>query len=503
MAYGNEPGGNHHKDYLGKWVDHFRNLDDRRLYTGGSGWPEIPENEFHVSPKPRIQRWGEGLKSRINALPPETVTDYRGYVSERNVPVISHEIGQWCVYPNFDEIAKYRGYLKPKNFEIFRETLEMNHMLDQARDFLLASGKLQALCYKEDIESALRTPGMGGFQLLDLHDFPGQGTALVGILDPFWEEKGYIRPEEFRRFCDTTVLLARIDKRVFTNDEIFEADLEIAHFGSRALLNARFFWRVISEEGREVGNGFGKSVDIFLGNGIELGSIRLPLAGFEAPRRYRLEVGIENTSFENDWDFWVYPPSVDIKIPPELEVLTELDSDAIELLNEGGIVMWLVPPDQVSGDQTGTVATGFSSIFWNTSWTRRQAPHTLGILCDPKHPALSRFPTEFHSNWQWWYLVSQSQAMILDQFPKELRPIIQMIDDWFTNRRLGMAFEVRVGEGKLLVCSIDLMKGIQENPVARQMLHSLCSYMISDEFSPETNVDPSVLRELAVLEQVH
>ena len=126
--------------------------------------------------------------------------------------MISHEIGQWCVYPNFDEIAKYTGYLKPKNFEIFRDTLAAHDMADQARDFLLASGKLQTLCYKEDIESALRTPGMGGFQLLDLHDFPGQGTALVGVLDPFWDSKGYVTAEEYRRFSGQTVPLARLDQ---------------------------------------------------------------------------------------------------------------------------------------------------------------------------------------------------------------------------------------------------------------------------------------------------
>ena len=132
---------------------------------------------------------GAGLSSRINAKPPETVSDYTESISKFDVPVISHEIGQWCVYPNFNEMKKYTGVLKPRNFEIFRETLEENQMLDQANDFLVASGKLQTLCYKEDIESALRTPGFGGFQLLDLHDFPGQGTALIGVLDPFWEEK--------------------------------------------------------------------------------------------------------------------------------------------------------------------------------------------------------------------------------------------------------------------------------------------------------------------------
>ena len=148
----------------------------------------IPENDFHVTHQgTRIQGWGEGLSSRINSKPPETITDYRAALEEYpNQPTISHEIGQWCVYPDFDEIQKYTGVLKAKNFEVFRDFLQQSGMPEKAREFLMASGKLQTLCYKEDIEAALRTPDFGGFQLLDLHDFPGQGTALVGVLDPFW-----------------------------------------------------------------------------------------------------------------------------------------------------------------------------------------------------------------------------------------------------------------------------------------------------------------------------
>ena len=164
MPYGNEPGGENATAYLRKWVAHYKALDSRRLWTSGSGWPQIAENQFHVTPDPRIQHWGAGLNSRINAQPPETQTDYRDYIQKRTVPVISHEIGEWCVYPNFDEMPKYKGYLKPKNFEIFRDSLRARGMGSLAHQFLLASGKLQTLCYKEDIESALRTPGMGGLR---------------------------------------------------------------------------------------------------------------------------------------------------------------------------------------------------------------------------------------------------------------------------------------------------------------------------------------------------
>src|SRR5690606_26565649 len=142
-----------HEEFLGQWVAHWRKRDPRRLYTSGAGWPVLPENDYHNIPQPRVQHWGEGIQSRINSRPPETRTDYSDFVARLQKPIISHEIGQWCVYPNFAEIEKYTGSLKPKNFEIFRDFLNANHMGDQAHDFLMASGKLQVLCYKEDIEA--------------------------------------------------------------------------------------------------------------------------------------------------------------------------------------------------------------------------------------------------------------------------------------------------------------------------------------------------------------
>ncbi len=510
LLAGNEPGGARHAEYLRRWVPHFRALDPRRLYSGGAGWPQIPENQFHVTPDPRIQAWGAGLKSRLNARPPETVTDYRDYVAARAVPVVSHEIGQWCVYPNFAERRKYTGYLKPRNLEIFRDTLRAGGMLGQARDFLYASGRLQTLGYKEEIESALRTPGLGGFQLLDLHDFPGQGTALVGVLDAFWEPKGYVSAPEFRRFCGPTVPLARLPKRVFTTDETLTADLEVAHFGPAPLAEVAPVYQLRGDDGRAYHPGRLTPRTVPLGNGLRLGRIALDLHRLPAPARYRLVVGLETTPgtgagpghaagphFENDWDVWVYPPEVPTEVPPGVTVVRELDASAAAALAAGGRVLWLVPPARAAPDpRRGPVALGFSSIFWNTAWTGRQAPHTLGILCDPRHPLLAGFPTDAHSNWQWWYLVTRAGAMILDELPRGLRPVVQVIDDWFTNRRLGLVFEARVGPGRLLVCSVDLESDLAADPVRRQFRRSLLDYLAGPQFRPRTPVTLDQLRRL-------
>jgi GH18 family chitinase len=497
LSYGNEPAGRD-GEYLGRWVEHFRARDPRRLYTSASGWPQIPENQFHVSPEPRIQAWGAGLASRVNAKAPETRTDYRDYVRARAVPVISHEVGQWCAYPNLAERAKYTGYLKAKNFDIFADTLAAHGMADQESAFLRASGKLQALLYKEDIESALRTPGMGGFELLDLHDFPGQGTALVGVLDAFWDPKGYVTADEFRRFAGPTVPLARLDRRVFTTGEALEADLELAHFGPAPLVGARPAWRLVGEDGRIVARGRLPARDVPIDNGVSLGRVSVKLGGVPAPRMYRLVVGLEGAPIENDWNIWVYPSRVDTAVPAGVVLTSTLDAATEAWLRDGGRVVLLVPPERVRGDALGRVELGFSSIFWNTAWTRRQPPHTLGVLLDPRHPALAAFPTEGHSDWQWWYLVSRAGAMILDGLPRELRPTVQVIDDWFINRRLGLVFEARVGKGRLLVTSFDLERELEQNPVARQMRHSLLRYAASDLFAPTVEVSADAVRALAM-----
>jgi hypothetical protein len=403
------------------------------------------------------------------------------------MPYVSHEIGQWCVYPNFKEIKKYTGVLKPKNFEIFKTSLEKNHLGHLADSFLLASGKLQALCYKADIEAALRTPGMAGFQLLDLHDFPGQGTALVGVLDPFWEEKGYISPEEYSRFCNQTVPLARLQKRIFYSDEILEAEVEIAHFGDNPLREVTVLWSLTDQSGMAKASGTFDHEIIPLGNGIKLGKISTPFK--EIKKAQKLVLSVYVGGFANSWDVWVYPKIKD-EMPgfEKIKVVRNMSKDVIKFIEKGGAVLLTPRQGNLKTEKGGDIGIGFSSIFWNTAWTRGQKPHTLGILCDPKHPALDAFPTEYHSNWQWWDGMSHANAIILDVFSDKLKPIVRVIDDWFTNRDLGLIFEVKIGSGKLLISGIDLLTDHQKRPEAQQLLLSLKQYMASDHFDPQVEV---------------
>lgn len=483
FAYGNEPGGKGKGDYLPEWVRYWKKTDSRRLHTAAAGWPMLADNQYQNSPRPRLQSFSAGLRSKINSLPPEMRTDYTEFVNRFECPVVTHEMGQWCVYPDFNEIPKYKGYLKAKNFEMFQEFLEEKHMLDQARDFQMASGALQVLCYKADIEAALRTPDLGGFQLLDLHDFPGQGTALVGILDAFWDSKPYVSAKEYRRFCSETVPLAKMDKMAWTTDETFSADIEVAHFAEAPLDNARSTWSLSDTSGKIVASGKFPARDISLGNGISLGRVDFPLNGIKAPQKLNLEVTLPGTTAANDWDFWVYPAK--LKSLPENNILitSELDAKAKKALANGKTVWLALKPEQIKTD----AQIGFTTIFWNTAWTNHRPPHSMGILCDPNHPAFLGFPTESHSNWQWWHIVSHSAMMNLDAFPADLKPVIQVVPDWHKPEHLALAFEAKVGKGKLFVTSIDLESDLDANIVARQMRNSFLNYL-SSKFNPKTEL---------------
>lgn len=492
MAYGNEPAGKHSNDYLTRFVSDWKELDSRRLYTSAAGWPNLPVNDFLSDANPRIQQWGAGVKSIINAQAPSTTYDWREYTGKFTQPFVSHEIGQWCVYPNFHEMQKYTGVYKARNFEIFQESLKENGLIHLADSFLLASGKLQTLCYKADIEAALRTPDFGGFQLLGLNDFPGQGTALVGTLDVFWEEKGYVTAEEYSRFCNSLVPLARIPKLVLENNETFTATVEVANF-HRPLTHPKASWTIRDTSGRTLSQGNFDVARLDIGNCLPIGNISFNLSDIHKASQLELEVTVDGHS--NDWNFWVYPSQK--QVWDEALLLTDtLDQKAIDCLEAGGKVLLSLKKGSLSKTMGGEVAVGFSSIFWNTAWTNGQAPHTLGILCNPAHPALRDFPTDYYSNYQWWDAMSHSDAIHLSKLSKDIRPLVRVIDDWVTNRSLGLLFEVKVGHGKLLVSGIDFHQDMDRRPAARQLLYSLKQYMLSDAFQPTVSLQPENILKL-------
>jgi hypothetical protein len=484
FAYGNEPRGRY-VQYLDKWCIYWKNKDKRRLYTGastGGSWQIIPESEFLVRARPRGLNWKNSVDFSF---------DYRNNLENQTVPYVTHEMGQWCVFPNFKEIAKYKGPLKAKNFELFQEDLTDKNMGNQAQDFLMASGKLQNLCYKAEIEAALRTPGLAGFQLLSLNDYSGQGTALVGLLDAFWDDKGYVTANEFDKFCNTVVPLARMPKFTYKNSESFKTELEIANFSNQTISNPKSGWKITNSAGQIIAEGALDSKEIPIGNCFKIGSIEVPLSTINKAERLQLEVTVEN--YSNNWNFWVYPDLPAIQIPANIHIAERLDSAAIEMLNKGGKVLILGAGKIENGKD---VVQQFTPVFWNTSWFKMRPPHTTGILVQEKHPVFKNFPTEYHSNFQWFEIVNKQQVMNLDNFPADFKPIVQPIDTWFINRKLGLLFEANVGKGKVMVCSSDLTSKPDERIVAKELLKSIITYMDSEQFSPEYSIDMNILSDL-------
>lgn len=489
MSYGNEPHGKNHAEYLKKFVSYWKARDARFLYTTASGWPVVPESDWHSMQAPRIQGWGQGTKSIINASRPNSVYNWDKKINKEK-PTISHEIGQWCVYPDLTERAKYTGVFKAKNFDIFEDRLKDNSLLNLADSFILASGKLQVLCYKADIEAALRTKGFGGFQLLDLHDFPGQGTSLVGVLNPFWESKGYVTPQEYSEFCNQVVPLALMDKFVFKSGETLNAIVKIAQY-SKTDMTAPVIWKITSNsDGKLVADGFFKSGNIPTGTLTEIGNISHKI-NVDTPQQWTLE--IEVGGYRNRWSLWAYP---DTKTPKGEVMISSVMNDSVEAyLNNGGKVLLTPKLGTIRNEGSDSVAVGFSSIFWNTLWTNGQAPHTLGILCNPKHPALSLFPTEYHSNYQWWDAMSHCNALPLYKLGNP-EPIVRIIDDWFKARSLGLIVELKVGQGSLMLCGVDLLANSEKRLEAVQLTNSLLNYMKSSAFNPKSTATVEQVKSL-------
>jgi hypothetical protein len=472
MAYGNEPSGKQ-VDYLTKFVDYWKANDPRRLYTGaavGGSWPVIPNNEYMDRAGARGLAWNQR---------PESYTDYSKQIAQFNVPFVAHEMGQYCAFPDFKEIEKYTGIYKAKNFELFKEDLKDHGMADEAEKFLMASGKLQALCYKHEIEKAMRTPGYSGFQLLSLNDYPGQGTALVGVLNAFWDSKGYITAKQFARFCNATVPLIRTEKFVYQNNETLKAQVELFNYSKP--MTTTLNWKLTDAQHKVISQGVLDKKSYVIGNCQQAGAISEPLSKIKSPEKLNLEIAVPNTQYINDWDFWVYPATLPA-VQTDVYYTTSLDDKAKAVLNNGGKVFLNASGKVIKGKE---IIQSFTPVFWNTSWFKMRPPHTLGFVCDPKHPAFNDFPTSSYSEIQWWDILSNAQVMHLEDFPAAFRPIIQPIDTWFMNRRLALLFEAKVGKGSLMVSSADLSPTTgDDRPAAKQLYYSILKYMSSPQFKP-------------------
>ena len=515
FGLGNEMSG---EEGLAMLIQTFKKEDNRHIYASGSNnylgfkGKQADEDYFTTC---RVGREDDKLFNTharasfsfadaydggyLNHTYPNSEMDFSSANALCDVPIISHETGQFQVYPNYEEIKKYTGVLKPRNFEIFKKRLEEAGMIDQAHDFMMASGKWSALLYRADIEMNLRTPEWGGFQLLDLQDYPGQGSAYVGILDAFMESKGLIAPEEWRHFCSEVVPLFCTEKFCWTNDEALTGEVEIANYSESDLNSKQLSWTLTDSKQQVLDKGV-LPLQVKQGELAKVGTLKPAIASVRKAEKVTLALSIDGTPYRNDYSLWIYP-AADKEVAPSEDICVTDDLDAhLKYLTEGGKVLWFPSKDKHKDQTVGGL---FQTDYWNyrmfrticENLDRPVSPGTLGILTDPGHPALADFPTEFHTNWQWFPIIKQSYPMILDRLSDDYRPIVQVIDNVERNHKLGLLFEFKVGNGKLLVCMSDL-KAVQDKPEARQFYRSILEYMESSAFAPSYSLSAKDLQDL-------
>jgi len=479
-------------NFLNAFVDRLKIKDSRHLYTntsytfekGHGAWPERNDDYFITQTTKKGWVRGQGV---FDSEPPVFNKDYSASVDSIPVPLITHEIGQYAVYPNINEIDKYTGVLDPLNFKAVKADLIKKRLISKANDYLMASGKLAAILYKEEIERAMKTNGISGFQLLDLHDFPGQGTALVGLLDAFWDSKGLISAENFRQFCSPVVPLIRYKKATYTTDETFEASIEILNNGGSALSGKTANWKIVDKSTTVLADGKFVVPTVLIGNRVVVGNISEKLAKISIAGSYSVKVEIDGTNYKNDWQIWVYPAK--LEIPAGDVVITASRLEALNALGEGKKVLFSPKISEING-----LEGKFVQVFWSPVHFPNQAG-TMGLLMNPNHPALSNFPTEMHTNWQWWDLCKNSKTICIDSIPGA-NPIIENVDNFMKNRRLCSVFEAKVGKGQLVFSSMDLLTDTNKRPVAKQLLYSLIEYMKSENFNPKGAMSEKDLNNL-------
>lgn len=505
MALGNELSGDF--TLMRDFVENFRSIDNDKLYAFGSnnalGTAGVQLGEdFFVTCRVRGEVGSSDYSQHtrasfsfadaksggyLNGLYPSSDRVFDKPVSECPVPIISHENGQFQIYPDYKQIEKYVGVLYPYNLEVFERLLAKNGMQDQADKFHQASTQFAAICYKADLEMCFRTPEFGGYQLLDLQDYPGQGSAYVGLLDAFMDCKSGITPEIFKQHNAEIIPLSLMPKYCWSNDEVFSTQIKISNYSQNVLEKDSLKWTVrLTSNDQIIGEG---TFDVYVKQGeiSNVGNIVFPLNHIMEASKLTLSLKIREHT--NNYDIWVYPRLLNTILKKDFVETSSLEK-ALETLKDGKKVLFTPKHETV---HSLTVGGLFTPDYWNYGMFQRISkqldreisPGTLSILTDPTHSLFKSFPTDQHSNWQWWVVLKNSRPFILDKSPKNYKPIIQTIDNVERNHKLGLIFEMQVETGKLLVCMTNI-EAILNKPEGEQYYYSICNYINSDNFKPTT-----------------
>lgn len=444
-----------------------KGYDRRRLYTLTSNFdhPLAPCEDYFCAFE------ADGHRTRNQNLQDlvaeSTCLDFADAVNAMPVPVMSFEVGQYCVYPDVDAISRYTGNMLPVNLDVIKKSMEENGILPRLKRYIQTSGKLAARLYKEDLESALRTKDFGGISLLALTDYTGQSTAMVGLLDAFWESKGIIEPEEFRRFCSPVVPLWKA-RRIFSNEETLTAQLDLYDFG-REKTEDPLFHVVIRAGDRMVYETATRER-----------RIQVPLCAVKESSLLTVQLSVGEHS--NAWRIFVFAEGGKAACPP---ILQGNSREVKEMIEHGGRA--LVGSDGLNRPIPGS----FIPVFWSPVHFPSSQP--CGARIDETHKALSGFPTDDGLDFQWKELMDHCKAADIGAFGDAFSPIVEMVPNFVDNRPSSPLFAAKVGKAELLYCGFDLNR---EDLATKQLRKSLADYMASGTWEREAVIPPEEFLKL-------
>lgn len=482
LSLGNELWGS--KDVLNRMMRAYREADDTKLYSSGANnYQFVPDvlDEENVFVGVRLGRerlirgsyaMCDAPQGIVQTTAPESVSNYDASIVPEtlgqsgeagkvqiqygtgvkevdaqsadalipDVPIISHEVGQYVFYPDFSEIPHYTGPLKPRNIEAMRESLERAGLYGEHEAFFRQTGHLAVDCYKREIETLLRSREVSGFQLLDLQDYTGQGTALVGVLNAMMENKGLISAEEWREFCAGTVVLGEfasftgmMGEDIRFDVQISECDPEKQHTCIRCTLmdgERELYACDVTPGARQ-----GRLTDAV--------SVTFPAECYrDAMQEHITGLTVVLTLADgtrNHYQIWLIPP-IDIRITRE----------GIE--KDGRMVAFVSAEEKADGaaivvpSAEGQLPAEYCTDFWcypmfrsiSESMGKPVPVGTMGLSIDTASPLLKRFAQEDYTTPAWYAIL---QTAHVKRLPADIRPAVQMIDNTERCARLGILYQ--------------------------------------------------------------
>lgn len=458
-------------------LDEARQYDDTRLYANSSNYHygEVgtdPGSDFYTSMAyfdKMLRATSSPMIGHLNHEYPSSTHTYDQVVEQVHrdgKPLFGFEVGQYEVLPEFSEIPRFQGVTRAVNLEIIRENVRKKGMLHDWERYVEATGELSYLCYREEVEAVLRTEGMSGLSLLGLQDFPGQGTALVGMMNSHLEPKPYAfaSPERFRSIFAPIVPLLYLKKYTYISGERLKAKVRIAHYG-KDTLQCKSGWE-LTENGNVLRSGV-FPCSLYRPGGLrDAGEIDIDLPETKSAKRCELQ--IYAGGYRNSYPIWIYDGK-EPECPEGVIVSQKLTYSLLDMVESGKTVF--LEPGPTLDNFPNSIGTQFTTDFWSVG-TFPEQEGAMGMLIDDSNPALSGFPTEFYCNYQWWPMAS-GRAMIL---PDHIRPIVTVLDSYSRLKHMGLLFEAGLGKGKIMVSSMGLL-GKQKYPECRELLSSLFKYL--------------------------